>query len=516
MKCQRHMPRAFQFFHRDVLHTRIRRMPIRANRQRLPDHLLRCIAEARLRKSHSLRQLPEEPHIRSRLAARRNRLLRKLHKVVPVRSLHVGVLQKRRRRQHKIRVIGGVGKKLLVHHGEEIVALEAAPHRVRIRRHRSRIRVVHKQRMHRRAVVGTVLLLPRSLAPLLPRLAKLGQRLAKRRHIHHPRQPPQRRSQRQIGPLQCFFVPRKRARRRKLSSAAARLPCPRQRRQHRNRAHRRSAVLRALHAVIQPQRRGPRRRVLARQLLNLAGRHSGPSSHAFRSVFAHTLGQRFKAVRHSGNVGAVFQAFVENHVHQAQRQRHIRAGPNRDMPVRHGRGARAVGVNHDQPRTVAPRLLHKRPQVNVVAVDIRAPRQNQFRPPEIFGRRAEFFPVHQVPRLAARLGTNRAIELARAHAMKKSPIHRSVSQHANGSRVAVRQNRFRTVAIARLLEPRRNRVQRFIPAHTLESFVLAATRQRPLRHAGPTAHRIKNAVRRIHAIQIFRHLAAQEPSSHRL
>ncbi len=115
---------------------------------------------------------PKSHTFGSRLARRRNRLLRELHKVVPVRSLHVRVFQKRRRRQHEVRVIGGVGKKLLVHHGEEIVALQAAPHRVVIRRHRARIRVVHKQRMHRRPVV----LLPCSLAPLLPSWSQLRQR----------------------------------------------------------------------------------------------------------------------------------------------------------------------------------------------------------------------------------------------------------------------------------------------------------------------------------------------------
>ena len=249
-------------------------------------------------------------------------------------------------------------------------------------------------------------------------------------------------------------------------------------------------------------------------MFNFSRRHSGPRGHALRCVFARALGQLFEAVRHFGNVRAVFQALVENHVHQAQRQRCIRAGADRNMPVGHGRGARAVGVDHDQPRPVAPRLLHKRPQMNVVAVDVCTPSKNQFRQPEILGRHAEFFPVHQVPCLPARLGANGAVELAPAQAMKKPPIHRSVSQHADGSRVAVWQDRFRSVAIACLLQPRGNRVQRFVPAHALKRFKLMAALQRSLRHAGFAAHRIENAVRRVHAVQIFRHLAAQKPSSH--
>ncbi len=206
-------------------------------------------------------------------------------------------------------------------------------------------------------------------------------------------------------------------------------------------------------------------------------------------------------------------------MHQAQRQRSIRAGTDGDVPVGHGRGARAVGVDRDQPRPVAPGFFNKRPQVNVVAVNVRAPGKNQLREAKILGRRAKFFAVHQVPRLPAGLGADRAVELARAQAMKEAPVHRPVAQHADGPRVAVGQDRLRTVAIGSLPQPRGNPVQGFVPAHALKDFVFGGfvfMGPGALLRFGLASHGIENAVRRVDAVQIFCHLAAQESPRHRL
>ena len=96
-------------------------------------------------------------------------------------------------------------------------------------------------------------------------------------------------------------------------------------------------------------------------------------------------------------------------MHQAQRQRGIRAGADSDVPVGQRGSARAVRVDDDEPCPVAPRLLDKRPQMNIVAVDIRAPSQNQFGQAEILGDHANFLTVDQVPGHAARLGADRPV-----------------------------------------------------------------------------------------------------------
>ena len=71
--------------------------------------------------------------------------------VMAVREMQVPVLELRRRRQHDVRVVGGVGLEVLEHDGEQIVARASREHGVAIRRNGRGIRVVHDQRAHRRA-----------------------------------------------------------------------------------------------------------------------------------------------------------------------------------------------------------------------------------------------------------------------------------------------------------------------------------------------------------------------------
>ena len=89
---------------------------------------------------------------------------------------------------------------------------------------------------------------------------------------------------------------------------------------------------------------------------------------------------------------------------------------------------------------VASRLLHHRPQMNVIAVDIRAPGDNQLCQLVVFGGRPQLFSIHQVPRDPASFGADRAVELASAQAVKETPVHRPEPQHADRPRIAVGQN----------------------------------------------------------------------------
>ena len=253
------------------------------------------------------------------------------------------------------------------------------------------------------------------------------------------------------------------------------LPRPGQRGQHGNGPDRRAAVFRALHAVVHAQRGGPGRRVFAGQTLDLARGYAGPGGHALRCVFARPLGQLLKAVGHLVDIGAVFQALIQDDVHQAQRQRGIRAGADGDMPVGQRGSARAVGVDDDQPCPAAPRLFHKGPEVDVVAVNVRAPGQDQLGQAEVLGGCAQLLAVDQVPGHAACLGTDGPIQLACAQAMKEAPVHGAEAQHADGARVAVGQDRLGAVAVGSYLKFCGNRIQRLVPAGALKGFVLAAS-----------------------------------------
>src|ERR1700722_6983948 len=140
---------------------------------------------------------------------------------MPIRPLHILHLKKRRRRQQHIRIVRRIGKKLLMHHREQVLPPHPSQHIVLVRSHRRRIRVIHKQRLHPWPFIGVI--------------AQRRQRLPQLTHIHHPRRPSQRTRHHQLRHLQRILVKRKRPRSRKLQPPAPVPPSPRQQRQHTNR-----------------------------------------------------------------------------------------------------------------------------------------------------------------------------------------------------------------------------------------------------------------------------------------
>src|SRR5580692_5956015 len=118
--------------------------------------------------------------------------------------------------------------------------------------------------------------------------------------------------------------------------------------------------------------------------------------------------------------------------------------------------------------------------MNIVAVDIAAPRDDQPGQLEVLGGCAQLLAVDKIPRHATRLGADSAVKLTGAEPVKKAPIHRSVAKHADSGRVAVGQDRFGTVPIADLLETGGDRVERFVPGDSFECLVLPTAHQRTL------------------------------------
>ncbi len=340
--------------------------------------------------------------------------------------------------------------------------------------------------------------------------------MAERRHVHRPRQPLERRGQREVGSFERLLVPGERSGRGELSSSAAIFPRAGERGQHGDGARGCAAVFGALHAVIHADRRRSCGGIFARQLLHLGRGHARPGGDALRRVFARALGKPIEAVRHLRDVGAVFEAVAHDHVHHSQRQGRIGAGADGDVPVGQGRGAGLVGVDDDEARAVAASLLHHGPEVNVVAVNVAAPRDDEFGQPEVFGRRAQLFAVDKVPGHAAGLGANGAVQLAGAEAMEEAAVHRSEAEHADSAGVAVGQNRFGTVLIADLCEPRGNGIECFVPGDALKGFLLLPSRQRTFGNAGLALERINEALGRVDPVEILGNFAAEKALGNRM
>src|SRR5580658_9933805 len=87
---------------------------------------------------------------------------------------------------------------------------------------------------------------------------------------------------------------------------------------------------------------------------------------------------------------------------------------------------------------------------------------------EVFAIGAKLPPVHCFQCIAACRGADGPIELRSAQPMKKAPIHRAVTEHADGSGIRIGQDRFRPICVAYMPEARRNSIQRLIPRNALE------------------------------------------------
>ena len=69
--------------------------------------------------------------------------------------MHIPVFQLGGGGQQVVGVVGGVGLKVLQHHGEQVFAGKALHHPARVGRHRHRVAVVDHQRLDGRAELGT-------------------------------------------------------------------------------------------------------------------------------------------------------------------------------------------------------------------------------------------------------------------------------------------------------------------------------------------------------------------------
>ncbi len=202
-----------------------------------------------------------------------------------------------------------------------------------------------------------------------------------------------------------------------------------------------TATLGALHAIVHPDHRRMRGRILAGQFDNVGGRNACPLLHPLRRVFLHLFPQLIESHGVAGKIIGVVQPLVDDDMHHAQRQR--RVGPRIDgqVPVRAGRGAGAVRINHHQLGAFAARFRDERPQMDVVAVDIRAPRDDVARVRELLRIGAHLDADNGIQPRLARRRADVAGQLRSSQAMKEAPVHGCAIERAQRAPVGVRQNR---------------------------------------------------------------------------
>ena len=122
-------------------------------------------------------------------------------------------------------------------------------------------------------------------------------------------------------------------------------------------------------------------------------------------------------------VGPVLEAFGEDDVHHGQGEQGIGAGVDGEVLVGECGGAGAVGVDDDEACPLTASLLDEGPEVDVVAVDVGAPGDDEAGVGEILRGGAELDAVDLEEGFAAGGGADGAVELGGAEAVKKSAVH---------------------------------------------------------------------------------------------
>ena len=158
-----------------------------------------------------------------------------------------------------------------------------------------------------------------------------------------------------------------------------------------------------------------------------------------------------------------------------------------------------------------------RPEVNVVAVDVRAPGDDQLRAMKLLGVGAELAAVDGEDGVAAGGGADGAVELGGAEPMEEAAVHGAVAEHADGAGVAVGQDGFGAVLLGDGREPMR-RSASSASSQEMRSKLSASLPggQWTLGDAGAAAHGIEQPIGRVDAIEIAGDLAAEETAGDRV
>ena len=211
-----------------------------------------------------------------------------------------------------------------------------------------------------------------------------------------------------------------------------------------------------------------------------------------------------------GEVGFVGEAVAEEDVHDGEGEQGIGAGADGEVLIGEGGGAGAVGVDDDELCALAAGLLDEGPEVDVVAMDVGSPGDNQAGVRVVLGRGAEADAVDAGEGGPSGGGADGAVELGGSEAVEEAAVHGAVAELADGSGVAVREDGFGAVFFGDGGEFSGDFGERLVPGDALEGFELPALRQAGPGDAGAAAHGIEEAVGSVDAVEELGDLAAEE------
>ena len=411
-----------------------------------------------------------------------------------VSGLQIFVLEKSCGGQHDVGVVGSVGEELLVDDGEKVGAHQSADDFIVVGADRRGIRVVNEQRLNGRDHLWH------------------DRRIQRSAELHHvdDTSGASQSFPHQLVHFERFAIQTESTAERELESATDLLPRPDQTGQHGDRTHGHAAAVGALDAVVDADHGRARGGVFAGEFADVAGGNAGPVGNLFRRILLGASLQVFEAHGVAGDVIGVEKIFVDDDVHQAERESGIGAGMDRQVPIGALRGARAIGIDDHQLRALAASFCDEGPEMNVVAVNIRAPGDDVARMHKLFRLGAKLDANHRFQAFFASTGADAALQLRSAQAVEETAVHGSAVERAQGSAVRVGQDGFAAVFGNDPAQAMRDLVESLVPGNAFKSPFSRwsdgmAGRGRPALHGSCTfrldpSHGIEHAVGRVHAV----------------
>jgi hypothetical protein len=303
----------------------------------------------------------------------------------------------------------------------------------------------------------------------------------------------------QVRPIQRGLVDRIRPAGRQKQPSRRVAPVARERREARHGTHGVAAAARALHAVVQPDRGGPRLPVVAREAGDFVRADAAQRGDAVGIEGARALGQRVEAQRVAMDVVAVQPPFAHQHVDHAERERPVRAGHQRDVLVALLGRQRAIRVDRDELRAAPLGFLRAAPEMQIRRDGVGAPEDDQPGVLELFDIRTEPRAEGRGEGFAAGRRADRAVEEAGPELVEEAARHRFALHQSHGASVAVRHDAL-WIARGDVLQPAGDIGQRDVPAHALEAALALAA------HA---AQRMQHTIGVIGALEIPADLGAE-------
>src|SRR5208337_742852 len=169
-----------------------------------------------------------------------------------------------------------------------------------------------------------------------------------------------------------------------------------------------------------------------------------------------------------------------------------------------------------------PGFFDEGPEMNVVAVNIRAPGNDVARMRKLFRLGTKLDANHRFQAFFTGAGADAALQLRSAQPVEEAPVHGTAVERGNRAPVRIGQDGFKPVFSDNPTEAMCNFVKRLIPGDPLKRARWRDGRPRPSLPQGSRSlrshpsHRIQHSLRRVHAVQIFGNFGAKKSARNRV